>query len=442
MSELVIKTRDFERSKNQLKEFSEQTPQDLELRRVDISGGFLGWGDHKVTGYELNNLTTQIQDYLIDFNTLHTNFIKEFGQVYNALEALDKDYIQAILIAIKAAEKANNDVKIAQSDITKTIDIQKKTINALKQFKEKIDSYKHLVDIDKMWNESQKLQKYIVTISNSVTNIETSIEGKTQELESLQNFKEQIDKIKHLKNVDEIWDAVADLKKAIPSIDIKIDGITESLKCQVHMLESLVGFKKKFESLNHIEDVDKLWDDSQKIHNEIATINSNIEKFKEIVIGQQQMMRELCEFKDALEKCEHLKDIDILWLKAENISNKVSADTKRIDEAFSLIRHYEQSIDSMVQFKNRIDEYEHLKDLDETWRRCNTFELSISSTKDVMDSHQNQIELLQSSIQEIQEKTEESSKLISKKLKVAYILVGSSIGIATIEFVLLMTRIL
>jgi hypothetical protein len=132
MSELVIKTHDFERSKNQLKEFLEQTPQDLELRKVDISGGFLGLGDHKVRGYELNSLTAQIQEYLIDFNTLHTKFIKEFGQVYNALEALDKDYIQAILIAIKAAEKANNDIKAAQSDITKTIEIQKKTISALK----------------------------------------------------------------------------------------------------------------------------------------------------------------------------------------------------------------------------------------------------------------------------------------------------------------------
>jgi DNA repair exonuclease SbcCD ATPase subunit len=441
MSELVIKTHDFERSKNQLKVFSEQTPQDLELRRVDISGGFLGRGDHKVTGYELNSLTTQIQEYLIDFNTLHTKFINEFGQVYNALEALDKDYIQAILIAIKAAEKANNDIKTAQSDITKTIEIQKKTISALKQFKEKIDSYKHLIDIDKMWNESQKLQKDIATISDSVTNATVAIKEKTQELKSLQKFKEQIDKIKHLKNVDELWDATANFKKAISSIDIKIDGITESLKCQVQMLESLVGFKKKFESLNHIEDVDKLWDDTLKIHNEIASINSNIENSKEIVIGQQQTMRELCKFKDALEKCEHLRDIDILWCKAENISEKVSADTKRIDEAFSLIQHYEQSIDSLVQFKNRIDEYEHLKDVDETWKRCNTFELNISSAKDVMNAHQKQIEVLQSSIQEIQEKNEERSKLISKKLKAAYILVGSSIGIATIEFVLLMTRI-
>lgn len=440
MSELVIKTHDFERSKNQLKVFSEQTQQDLELRRVDISGGFLGLGDHKVRGYELNSLTAQIQEYLIDFNTLHTKFIKEFGQVYNALEALDKDYIQAILIAIKAAEKANNDIKTAQSDITKTIEIQKKTIGALKQFKEKIESYKHLVDIDKMWNESQKLQKDLAAISNSVIDATAAIKEKTQELKSLQKFKEQIDKIKHLKNVDELWDATANFKQAISSIDIKIDGITESLKCHEQMLESLVGFQKKFESLNHIEDVDRLWDDTLVIHSEIASINSNLENFKEIVIGQQQSMRELCKFKDVLEKCEHLMDIDILWCKAENISEKVSADTKRIDEASSMIQHYEQSIDSLVQFKNRIDEYEHLKDVDETWKRCNTFELNISSVKDVMNAHQNQIEALQNSIQEIQEKNEERSKLISKKLKVAYILVGSSIVIATIEFVLLMTR--
>lgn len=97
-----------------------------------------GLGDHNVTGRELNTLASQIQEYLIDFNTLNTKFIKEFGQVYNALEALDKDYIQAILIAIKAAEKANDEVKVAQGDISNAIELQKKTITVLKQFRKRL----------------------------------------------------------------------------------------------------------------------------------------------------------------------------------------------------------------------------------------------------------------------------------------------------------------
>lgn len=205
MGELIIKTHDFEASKNQLKVFSEQTQTDLELRKVDISGGFLGLGDHKVTGYELNVLTTQIQDYLIDLNSLNTKFIKEFGQVYNALEALDKDYIQAILIAIKAAEKANDEVKIAQGDITKTIELQKKTITVLKQFKEKIESYEHLGDVDKLWDAFLKIREEISLINNDIKNINSLAQNQLQAIEMLNQFKITLEECEHLKDIDMLW---------------------------------------------------------------------------------------------------------------------------------------------------------------------------------------------------------------------------------------------
>lgn len=388
MSELVIRTHDFEKSKNELKIFSEQAPEDLELLKVDISGGFLGLGNHKVTGYELNSLTSQVQDYLIDFNKLHTKFIKEFGQVYNALEALDKDYIQAILIAIKAAEKANNDVKAAQNDITKTIEIQRKTISALKQFKEKIEAYKHLVDIDNMWTNSQELQKDLASVSKGVINSTEAIKENKLEIEHLQKFKQQMEQIKHLKNIDELWDSSVNLKKIIATLDEKIAGIIEMLENQVQNLESLNAFKKQMEGYKHIKDIDKLWDGTLKIQDEISSINNDVKNLIETVYGHRQTIQILCEFKDNLEK------------------------------------------------------YKHLNEVDEIWNSCQNFERNIASTNDVVKVHQSQIENLQNIIKEFHDKSEERSQLFSKKLKVAYALAGSSIGIAFVEFVLLVARIL
>lgn len=167
MSELEIKTHDFEVAKKGLKEFSEQTTTDLDLKKVDTSkdvgewfgewlkGGGIGT-DHKVTGAELNELTSQVQKHLIDINTMHRRFIQEFGQVYSALEALDKDYIQAILISIKATEETSKRIEATQEQIKKIVDDQKKTLEVLKKFKQKLDNYAHLGDIDQMWNDCQK----------------------------------------------------------------------------------------------------------------------------------------------------------------------------------------------------------------------------------------------------------------------------------------------
>lgn len=334
MSELSIKTHEFEASKKQLKVFSEQTPKDLELRKVDISGGFLGLGDHKVTGDELNSLTTQIQDYLIDFNSLQTKFIKEFGQVYNALEALDKDYIQAILIAIKAAEKANNEAKVAQDDIAKTIELQKKTINVLKQFKEKIESYEHLYDVDNLWDTSLKIREEISSINNDVKNINASAKDQIQAIETLNQFK---------------------------------------------------------------------------------TI---------------------------LEEYEHLKDIDMLWSQYESFSKEISGINKKMDDTAISIDSQEQSIGLLVQFKDKLNNYKHLEDIDKIWVKYKNFENDIITSKDIIKVNEGQIDWLRNSLQEMKKENDERSQAFSKKLKITYVLAGSSMAIVIIEFVLLMLRII
>lgn len=208
MGELVIQTHSFETSKDQLKKFSEQTATELDLKRVHTSkslgewllGGGVGL-NHKVTGGELNKITSQIQTHFIGINALLISLIQEFGQVYNALEALDRDYIQAILIAIKSAQKANDDIKEAQSDIDKTIAMQKKTIKVLEKFKEKIDKSKHLIDIDKMWQDIQNAQCSIKALEKASKAMDSSISSHSQKLESFDKLKSVIDSLESLDGI-------------------------------------------------------------------------------------------------------------------------------------------------------------------------------------------------------------------------------------------------
>ncbi len=164
MEELVIKSHSFENAKRELKKFSEQTTTDLDLTRVDdskdvleiLGDWFMGRGigkDHMVTGEEFNELVTQIQTHIHSINDTEIKLVKEFGQVYNALEALDKDYIQAILSSIKATEETSQGFQKAQEDIKVIVENQRKTLEELKKFKQKLVSYVHLDDIDKIWKD-------------------------------------------------------------------------------------------------------------------------------------------------------------------------------------------------------------------------------------------------------------------------------------------------
>lgn len=250
MEELEIQTHDFEESKKQLKKFSEETTTDLELRRVNSGKGvgeffgdlILGRGfniNHTVTGDELNSLTNDIQKHLIDFNDMQRSFINEFGHVYSALESLDKDYIQAILIAVKSAQKANGEAKLAQDDIEKTIEEQKKIIKVLQQFKEKMDKFKHVVDVDKMWSDLQKQ-------TDNIARIELQLGLQSESIMELISVKETIDAIEHIYDIDSMYGEIQRLKEIIVNLNETNEFLAEQNNNLTNHIEEVErGFAKK-----------------------------------------------------------------------------------------------------------------------------------------------------------------------------------------------------
>ena len=170
MNEIAIKQHSFEIAKNRLKEFSEKTETNFELKGVDTDG-FFPFSDHRVTGKEFNEKLVDILKYFTTINETNNKIIKEFREVYNALDVLDKDYITSIVANVKAIEKTSNDVRIQQNilkqhneklenqqnkldihqvEINKSVESISKIVSALKIFKDKLEEYRHLNDIDQI----------------------------------------------------------------------------------------------------------------------------------------------------------------------------------------------------------------------------------------------------------------------------------------------------
>jgi len=224
MGELVIQYHDFEKAKKEIKTFSEQTTTDLDLKRVDNSKGvgeflgdwFFGRGvglDHKVTGEELNDLTSQIQTHLHSINNTQIKLIKEFGQVYSALEALDKDYIQAILVSIKATEETSEGIQKTQEQIKKIVENQRKTLEELKKFKQKLDGYTHLGDIDKIWKQTEEHQ-------TRINRVEQECKANTDKLSG----------ISHLDDVDGMWNNVEEHTSKLIKCEKRDEEIADAIQ--------------------------------------------------------------------------------------------------------------------------------------------------------------------------------------------------------------------
>ena len=169
--EINIRKHDFDEAKEHLKEFAEQSQDELYFDKVRTHEDFFGFefAEHGVTGKEFNTLVEQTQNYISKFYDNQQTLIEEFGQVYKALEALDKGHIQAILSSVAAIDHTNKKILKEQVRIDKTIEKQKATLVALKQFKEK---FKEKFNEENSKNSIEKHEVILSKFNDRLVNLE------------------------------------------------------------------------------------------------------------------------------------------------------------------------------------------------------------------------------------------------------------------------------
>lgn len=201
--EINISQHDFDEAKEHLKEFAEQSRDELYFDKVKTHNDFFGFefAEHGVNGREFNTLVEQTQNYISKFYDNQQTLIEEFGQVYKALEALDKDYIQAILTNIAAIDHTNKKLTKEQARINKTIEKQTSTLLALKQFKEKLNENNHKESIEEHEERLSKLDDRIESLEDTVSTLPLEPVSYTTEIEELRKeLKESKEQIQFISN--------------------------------------------------------------------------------------------------------------------------------------------------------------------------------------------------------------------------------------------------
>lgn len=401
MNEIIIEKQNFERAIKRLKDFSEKKEAELIIDRVKIDGGFLWLGNHKVTGVELNSRLEIIQKHLIDINTTNNQTIKEFREVYNALEALDKDYIERIVATVKNIEKTSDDVRIHQevlSQHTNKLQIQQnklnahqgeidkiivninKTIDILKAFKEKLEGLKHLTDIDKIWSDCKKMH-------NEVRNIADSLKLANE------SHQQNVEKIEVLSN-------------ALIIVENEIEALFEKSNIISENLETVISFKVTLENLVHLKDVDEIWKNTENHQFRIDDLEheskKHTDKINELVLADIKKIERidsntsdinhLKEHKEKLSFISHLDDVDKMWEDIEKHTSQLTESKERNEELTSAIQKNKDDIDVKIS--------------------------------DLMQT------------------TNATVESLTKKIKYAYWLAGGTAGLAIVEMIFLLVKVM
>lgn len=437
MNEIAVKRHSFDVAKNRLKEFSEKTEAELEIDKVRTDGGFFGLGDHKVTGYELNRRLETIQEHFIAVSITNNKVIKEFREVYNALDVLDKDYITSIVANVKAIEKTSNDVRVQQgtlkqhneklanqqnkldahqAEIEKNVANISKIVTALKVFKEKLDGYMHLTDIDKIWNDCKTIQNEIRVVSESITKFSKKA---TEDIATANNKNKALsDQVN--KDILTLRNEVKSFKECFSELSEKLESTANLLDSQIPIIKEMVSFAEQLKNMEHLDDVDSMWDD-------IGICKKNIEKINGNIRTQQNELDNLVATSE-----NHTESIDILsknWVDAE----KYIADSRK-------------QITKLEVFREEVSALNHLMEVDEIWKQTedHTSKIIELEKRDVelTDTIQKNKEEVNENIVKAVQAANVAIETLTKKVKYAYWIAGGSAVLAIVELILLLMKVI
>ena len=284
--EINKKRHNFDAKKNSLKKFGETQTQIVEIDDVETEGGLFGLFEHKVTGEELNQRMYTIQTYMVKFNGEMNRVIREFKEVYEAIDILDHDYICDIVANLKSIKKTSNDVRIHQDklkehtnklslqqskldaecvEIKKMEEDQKVILRVLQKFQERLKSLEHLMDIDSIWHDCKMMRDNVKDLSKQTEVLEQSCEEIRNNIKILEEcnkrlvekngvLEKQIDqqdaalknkieetKQQFLLDVNQTKDAIEQkLQNHVEQMDVEIAQINKQLVGKIGVLEKQI----------------------------------------------------------------------------------------------------------------------------------------------------------------------------------------------------------
>ena len=140
-------------------------PKTVEIPKVKEKGIIFS---HTVKGEELNTVTDHIQENLKNLRSTIIKQNKTLENVYSALSYIDKENVFGLKIALDSAERNSEEAKTL-GEKNKKIQIGlAKTIEVLDGYHQKLKQYKHLDNIDEIWENDQTTLKRLNIIEKKI----------------------------------------------------------------------------------------------------------------------------------------------------------------------------------------------------------------------------------------------------------------------------------
>ena len=322
-----ISREQFNEAKKHLLEASKQRPEEVVLKEFQRDAGLIGLLNHKVTGGEVNtNLVLPLQKTIQEQNKCIGNLFDIADEVYNTINVLDNEYIAGIrgtaeaaaiasnhakrasdqaknasseaLSASQAAKKASDKANQAQEDNKRTIQALQQTVALLRKFKDEVDNINHLSDVDTIWQAVENHKSNLLTLKSQVDVFVAETTDFIQRINKcvveLQGYRVKLESYVHLADIDTLWQNVEDHKASLIDLHKQVDDhvakMSESILSIKNEVTMLQEYRAKLESCLHLTDIDTIWQEVDDYKANLADLHCQVDGFVKEVKDAESVM--------------------------------------------------------------------------------------------------------------------------------------------------------
>lgn len=430
----VLEPVNLEKNKNEIMQQRASVPSQVSLTHFKENVGFF---KANVKGEDVNDLVTELQKTFSDINTRETKMYDQLDTVFRTVESIHKGSIEGIIVGVKSAQEAISQAEYAIEAISETLVI-------LQDFKNQLEeNTEHLNDIDIIWDATQQLDSDVKGLEKTLSEKSTKIEDN---IKILMTLKSMLDKIKHIKDIDSMYKDLSDIRHKFDQEKKNTAGRMETISEEI---QRIAEFKESVEKIEHLSDVDTIYTALSELKDSVAEDNKNL---NEDISAIQMSVNEFVEFRRELEKAEHLHEVDNIYIGLENLQKVVSEEKNRGAEEHSLIQ---ADIKSLVEHQQLMEKVKHLNDVDIMWESNNKLAHKVEELEKKTESSSKKIyameETIQHSADEIDniknellkhEVLEKEVVQLKGKVKILCYALGGTIGVVVLQIILNMIGIL
>ena len=280
---------------------------------------------------------------------------------------------------------------------------QKKAIAELEAFKACVSSMEHWMEVDDLWKQVEAGKKRIEKIEQEHTERLTALaqadkqllEGmasNAQDIAGLKEYRDQLGGISHLEDVDRMWQNVAEHTERLAALTQVDKQLLEGMASNAQDIAGLKEYRDQLGGISHLEDVDRMWQNVAEHTERLAALTQVDDQLREGLSTNMQDITDLKKYRDQLSGISHLEDVDHMWQDIAEHTNQLVSGEQRDKALAAAIEQHKQDTDQKIA------------------KTTETANVAVES--------------------------------LQKKVQYAYWIAGGSAGLAMIELILLLTKVI